>query len=121
MLSTHHHLNREIIDDLQTILGNGFAEIMAEQVEQATGYIKDLKDLLEANQSDMAMRRAHALKSSVGQIGLQGIYALAKELELACKADSESGKTSEKSLRFFRTLQEEFNPAVLHLRQYVKS
>lgn len=121
MSSTYYHLNREIIDDLQAILGNGFAEIMAEQVEQATGYIKDLKDLLEAHQSDMAMRRAHALKSSVGQIGLQGIYALAKELELACKADSDSDRTSEKTWRFFRAMQEEFNPAVQHLRQYVKS
>lgn len=121
MSSTHHHLNREIIDDLQAILGNGFTEIMAEQVEQATEYIKDLKDLLEANQSDMAMRRAHALKSSAGQIGLQGIYALAKELELACKADSDGGRTSEKSWRFFYTVQEEFSPAVQHLRQYVKS
>ena len=117
----HQSLNREIIDDLQTILGDGFSEIVDEQVEQAVGYIKDLEELLRANQSDMAMRRAHALKSSSGQVGMQGIYTLAKELELACKADIQSGKTSEEALAIYQTLREQFTLAAQHLRQYIKS
>lgn len=117
----HCNLNREIIDDLQTILGDGFAEIVEEQVEQAVVYIRDMEDLLATNQPEMAMRRAHALKSSAGQVGLQGMHALAKELELTCKADIPSGQTSEKALQLFRTLQKDFTLATQLLRQYIKS
>lgn len=120
MTVSAHALNHEIIDDLKAILGEGFDEIVEEQVEQAGIYLRDLKTLLTEGNVEMAMRRAHALKSSAGQIGLQGIFALAKELEFTCNADADKGEVSHHAQELFQTICDEFAGAVKALVTYTR-
>lgn len=120
MTTSAQALNREIIDDLKTILGEGFDEIIREQVEQSGEYMRDIQQALDGDDSATAMRRAHALKSSVGQIGLQGIHALAKELEFTCNADSEKGEVSSHAKQLHMLIGDEFPGAVKALVAYVK-
>jgi len=113
-------LNYEIIDDLKAILGDGFADIIREQVEQSSVYMQEIRQLLDANDAKGAMRQAHALKSSVGQIGLQGMHALAKELEFTCNADSEKGEVSTHARQLYNLIGDELPGAIKALVVYVK-
>lgn len=119
MTASAHALNHEIIDDLKTILGDGFDEIIDEQVEQAAIYLSELQQQLGRNQPQEVVRLAHSLKSSAGQIGLHGIHALAKELEAVSIADSEGGACSLQATELFRTIVEEMPSAVQGLRRYL--
>jgi HPt (histidine-containing phosphotransfer) domain-containing protein len=116
-----HALNHEIIDDLYAILGDGYTEIVDEQVEQALKYLKELGELLQADNAKMVTRTAHALKSSAGQVGLEGIHALAKNLEIVSTADQEQGVCSDEAKMLHRTICTEFKAAVMALRDYVKN
>lgn len=120
MTNPAHALNHEIIDDLRAILGSGFDEIVKEQVEQAGIYLGELQQLLDDDDAYMAMRRAHALKSSAGQIGLHGIYRLARDLEVACDADAEKGQASPQAKALFRQLRDGFAGAVQKLLDYTR-
>lgn len=118
MSASAHALNHEIIDDLRSVLGDGFNDILDEQLEQAGHYLVELEELLRQGDSDQAMRKAHALKSSVGQVGLQGIYALAKELEFMCNSSIGKRLPNTHALELLRLLSDEFPAAVENLRRY---
>lgn len=120
MASPAHALNHEIIDDLMVILGEGFNEIIKEQVAQAHVYLRELQPLLDADDAESAMRRAHAFKSSAGQIGLQGIHALAQNLESTCKADMGTGAVSPQARDLYRAITAEFPEAVRLLLRYTQ-
>lgn len=120
MTASAHALNHEIIDDLKTILGDGFDEIIDEQVEQAAIYLRQLQQYIADDQPQEVARLAHSLKSSAGQIGLHGIHALAKELEATSLADSEGGQCSGQAKELFRTIVEEMPAAVQGLRRYLQ-
>lgn len=120
MAESARTLNLEIIDDLKTILGDGFDEIIDEQLEQASIYLRELQQSLADDQPEAAMRCAHSLKSSAGQIGLQGIHALAKELEFTCSVDSERGESSLQAKELCRMIIDELPGAVQSLRNYLR-
>lgn len=119
MSASAQALNHEIIDDLYGILGDGYDEIVDEQVEQAQLYLSELDAFLAEDKPNGAMRRAHALKSSAGQVGMHGIYALAKELEMICLADEQNNSCSSQAKILYTTICEEFAGAVQALRNYV--
>ncbi|MCH2546772.1 MAG: Hpt domain-containing protein [Alphaproteobacteria bacterium] len=121
MTVTAHDLNVEIIDDLFGILGEGYFEIVDEQVEQSVIYLTELKEFLANNQPAQAQKHAHSLKSSSGQVGLQGIHDMSKELEVACAEDVQSNTCSTKAVALHRTICEEFAGAVASLRSYLEA
>ncbi|MGB1539774.1 MAG: Hpt domain-containing protein [Rickettsiales bacterium] len=117
MLEAYQALNEEIIDDLQTILGGGFGEIVEEQVIQAREYMKDMQQNLKDQDSQKMMRNAHALKSSAGQIGLEGIHLKAKEIETLCREDIDSGSPMRGDIaEKLALLQDAFDGAVAKLK-----
>lgn len=121
MDAPEHRLNHEIIDDLSGILGEGFGEIVREQVAQGQVYLRELQRLLGEADAERAMRCAHALKSSAGQIGLQGIHALAWELERICKEDMARGEMNPRAMELHRIIAREFPHAVQALQDYISA
>lgn len=120
MNSPHFELNHAIIDELIELLGVGYFELMEEQITQANDYFEELEVLFaDGGDPSTIAKRAHALKSSVGQVGLHGIHLLAKETEYKAKADVEAGKPVSAATReAFATLNEFYVPAVQRLRDY---
>lgn len=114
-------LNTQIIDDLRAILGEDFNMIVEEQLTQARKYMDELHHLLQNNDVNMAMRRAHSLKSSVGQVGLYDIQLLAKDLELTCRADMDRGSISHHARELFNQIIAGFDYAVESLESYTTS
>lgn len=121
MSSSAHALNHEIIDDLYAILGDGYTEIVNEQVQQALKYLQELQLYLQENDIQKAMRTAHALKSSAGQVGLQGIHDLTKKLEFQCIEDQASNASSAEAKQLYHTICAEFEGAMQALRNYISS
>jgi HPt (histidine-containing phosphotransfer) domain-containing protein len=119
-MSFHYSvLNEEIIDDMAAILGDGYAAIFEEQLLQATSYIEEIRHFLANDSVAKVPKRAHALKSSAGQVGLQGIHFLAQDLEYACAADAEKGEISQRSRDIFSRLVHEYDGAVRCLYGYM--
>lgn len=112
-------LNEEIIDDLIAILGDAYLAIFEDQIQQATAYIKEIAGHIHAGDALKASKRAHALKSSAGQVGLQSIHLLAKKLEYTCSADAEKGEISQQAKELFATLVEEYEGCVKCLYGYI--
>lgn len=112
-------LNEEIIDDLMAILGDGYLSIFQDQIDQATSYIDEISNHLEVGETLKASKRAHALKSSTGQVGLQSIHYLAKDLEYTCSADSEKGEISQHAKDVFAKLRAEYDACVKCLYGYI--
>lgn len=122
MSNSAKELNTEIIDDLQAILGDGFLEIVDEQLEQAREYLSELIQLITEGNARHCSLKAHSLKSSAGQVGMQGIQFLAKDLEESCRVDMESGEgISNKSRKLFDNLVREFDTAAEELKQYTST
>lgn len=118
---TFHYsvLNEEIIDDLAAILGDNYVTIFEEQILQANAYIDEIKNFFAVGNVAKIPKRAHALKSSAGQVGLQSIHFLAKDLEFACAADAEKGEISQHSKDIFARLIREYDGAVKCLYGYI--
>lgn len=115
-------LNQEIIDDLFAILGDGYAEIVDDQVEQGTEYLAALGVALAENAPEKVSKGAHLLKSSAGQIGLQGIHELARDLEKSAIASTQAGTgCSAEQKELYAALQNNFEAAVQVLRDYLKN
>jgi HPt (histidine-containing phosphotransfer) domain-containing protein len=121
MTASAHALNHEIIDDLHAILGEGYGEIVEEQVEQAKEYLGEIAGYLAADDPGHVKIKAHGLKSSAGQIGLQGIHALAKELEMTSLADEAHGACSVEAKALYQTICDELFGAVKALHGYAES
>lgn len=119
MQDTDAVLNEEIIDDLIAILGDGYLEIFEDQLQQATGYIKDIDNSIQSGDALKTSKRAHALKSSTGQVGLQSIHYLAKDLEYTCSADAEKGEISLHAKEVFARLVADYDVAVKCLYGYI--
>lgn len=119
MMTTADNLNQEIIDDLHAILGDGFGEIVEEQTIQALEYLQEIARCLKKGKAEAALRYAHSLKSSTGQIGLQGIYSLTRDLEKQCREDVVAGAVSAEATRIHTQICEEFGGAVGKLRRYL--
>lgn len=120
MTASHYELNYEIIDDLLSLLGVGYFELMEEQITQANEYLAEIESLMLAGTDPATVsKRAHAFKSSTGQVGLLGIYALAKKLEYQTKIDAGAGAAiSGDAKQFYAELTEHYLPAVRILRDY---
>lgn len=112
-------LNEEIIDDLIAILGDGYLAIFEDQIQQATSYIKDIAAAIQEGEALKASKRAHALKSSTGQVGLQSIHYLAKDLEYTCSADAEKGEISLHAKQVFEQLVADYDACVKCLYSYI--
>lgn len=121
MVASAQTLNHEIIDDLHAILGEGYGEIVDEQVEQAKQYLEEMAGYFAANDPHQVKMKAHGLKSSAGQIGLQGIHALAKELEMTSLADEANGACSTEAKVLYKTICDELFGAVKALQGYADS
>lgn len=119
MTSPHYELNPAIIDDLIELLGVGFFELMEEQITQANEYVDELEVMFEEGDAAKIAKCAHALKSSTGQVGLQGIHLLVKDLEYKAKEDAAAGRPVGNAARSaFSTLKSHYVHAVRILRDY---
>ena len=100
-------LNTEIIDDLHAILDEAFDDMVEEQVQQLGEYLILLGAAFKEENAAVGMRLAHSLKTSVGQIGLQGVHWMAKDLELTLQADDEQNNPpSDKAKMLYREIKE---------------
>lgn len=117
MLSLPHALNVEIIDDLQDILGDGYDAMVQEQINQAKLYLSEIGAHASSGDAKEMSGKAHSLKGSTGQVGLQGIHHLAAELERSANADGVV--LSANSKQICDTLQKEFPAAVKALQAYI--
>lgn len=115
-------LNQEIIEDLRAILGDGYSEIVDDQVRQGNSYLQTIAAQLAAGNADAVRKTAHSLKSSAGQIGLQGIHDLARDLEKTSAADAQTGKEcSAEAKALHAALAGAFPVAVQALRDYLRN
>lgn len=118
-MSPNTVLNEEIIDDLRNILGKSYLSIFNEQIMQAHSYIADIKNLMQKNELYLLSRKAHALKSSCGQVGLHSIHLLAKELEYTSSSDAEKGEASPRIAAIYAQIVQEYPVAVECLYAYI--
>lgn len=122
MPENHQELNLEIIDDLLEVLGDSYLEIVEDQIDQANEYMGELREAVSAGAAAKIQRIAHALKSSVGQVGLQGIFRLAKAVEYQARDDVElSGKMSKETERLSGVLEAAYPAAVESLRNHARA
>lgn len=115
-------LNAEIIDDLKTILGETYEEMIEEQIVAAREYLAKIQHAFETGDACAGNKLAHALKSSAGQIGLQGVHWLAKDLEMTFMADHDQGAApSERARQIFSYLTLAFEHSIQALKAYGKA
>lgn len=112
-------LNHEIIENLSSILGDGYIAIINEQVKQSKLYLQEIEGFLHENNPAMAMKRAHALKSSCNQIGMQGMGDIARDLEHVCRNDMGKGAVSAESHILLQRIQGEMDSAIQCLRDRI--
>ena len=115
MGSLAKQLNQEIIENLSSILGTGYVAIINEQVKQSRFYLQEIEQFLQENNSTLAMKRAHALKSSCNQVGLQGLGDIARELEFVCRTDAEKNVVSVEAHALLNRLRNSMDDAIQHL------
>lgn len=122
MPENHQELNLEIIDDLLEVLGDSYLEIVEDQITQANEYMSELHEAESAGAVAQIQKIAHTLKSSVGQVGLQGIFRLAKALEYHARDDvGLSGKMSAETEQLAGELAAAYPSAVAALRKHVNT
>lgn len=120
MSENHQELNLEIIDDLLEVLGDSYLEIVEDQIEQAGEYMDELGEAVFAGDTARIQKIAHLLKSSVGQVGLQGIFRLTQAMERQVRDDvGLSGKMSKETERLSGVLAVAYPAAVESLRKHI--
>ena len=73
-------------------------------LEDAPTQINILRDALEKNDGELAMRQAHSLKSASANIGAEALSAVARQSEAAAK---EGGAEAAKA--YFSAIEQEFS------------
>lgn len=114
MPSSAHALNYDIIDALYTILKSSYSRIIDEHEEQVLKCLRDIPAQLQAD-AESAKISIHVLKSSTGQLGLQGIYDLIRKLEITYQEDA----CGEEAMELYRVIYTEFPVAIQTLRNYI--
>jgi HPt (histidine-containing phosphotransfer) domain-containing protein len=79
-------LDENVLAGLRELEEDGSDDLLAELIalflEDAPCRLRDLGQALEKNDADAAMRVAHSLKGSAGNLGARGLAALCSNLEL---------------------------------------
>lgn len=74
-------LDRESFDEAREMLQGKFGQIVEYFLEDADGYIENIRDAVAGNAAEKAVSPAHALKSSSRQMGAFRLSEIARTIE----------------------------------------
>ncbi len=79
-------------------------ELLELYIETTSSDLAELKGAIEAKDAQIAHTKAHSIKGGSGNLGLENMYELAKEIDDCARVNSLDGLESK-----FKVLQETFN------------
>jgi len=68
-----------------------FFELLGLFIKTSTSHLADLGKAIETGDLDGVIKSSHTIKGAAGNLGLQDIYTLAKEIEMNARQGSLSG------------------------------
>jgi len=68
-----------------------FAEIFEIYVETTSSYLEELKTALRDGDTKTAHEKSHSIKGATGNLGLEELYELAREIDDRVREDSMNG------------------------------
>jgi len=68
-----------------------FNEIFEIYMESTASDLEELKDALQAGDAEKAHQKAHSIKGASGNLGLNELFELAKEIDDSARANSLDG------------------------------
>jgi len=80
-METQASIDLQKLDELKQLLGDTVDELLTDFKQEIPGYINELTQLQAANDMTSILLRAHNIKSSSGNIGLQQLSVLSQLLE----------------------------------------
>lgn len=96
-------LDRRTLEELKEIMEDEFDDLVQTFLKDAPLLIYEIRDGIQARDTEAVWHAAHALKSSSANLGALQLPVLAKELELLAKAGQRSG-----SVELLKQMAEEF-------------
>ena len=112
-------LDEDIIQDMMEAMGKGAFKAIDGQEEQSKQILHDFSVFVEKNEPEQIIRYAHILKASASQMGLRGIFLLAKELQEAAEESEKNEHISPRVKELVQKLQRSFPSALDRLKAYM--
>ncbi|GIX34792.1 MAG: hybrid sensor histidine kinase/response regulator [Lysobacteraceae bacterium] len=108
-------INREVVEDLRTIMGTEFDALVRVFLEDAPRSIQRLRQAAEGGQVDLMVGPAHTLKSTSANLGALELSAVAKQIEMGARQ-----KGLKDPLVWVARLEREFDRADKALRELLE-
>ncbi|MDY6790952.1 MAG: Hpt domain-containing protein [Thermodesulfobacteriota bacterium] len=87
-------------------------ELFELYVETTTTDLAELKGAIEANDAQLAHTRAHSIKGASGNLGLDEMYDLAKQIDDRARVNSLAGLEE-----LTHTLEQKYNRLVIEFKE----
>lgn len=112
-------LDEDIVQDMIAAMGKGLHKAIEGQVEQANHILHDFSAYITEDAPQKIVQDAHILKASASQMGLRGIFLLARDVQESAEADCDNEHISSQTRELVHSLQRAYPSALERLKAYI--
>jgi HPt (histidine-containing phosphotransfer) domain-containing protein len=100
----------KIFNKAKKLMGKKFPLMIEYFTEDTKIYVDEIEKSYKEKRLDLAVRAAHTIKSSAGQLGAKKLSDIAKEIEVLCGALGENKSDDyERLFTLYKQLKSEFS------------